>query len=436
MTEINPFASALRQLDKALRYLKLENWQVEKFRNPDKIITVYFPVEMDDGTKRIFHGFRVQYNNSRGPYKGGIRYHPQVDMNEVNALAFWMAIKCAVADIPMGGGKGGIEVDPKKLSEGELERLSRQYVKAIVNDIGSDIDVPAPDVNTSSKIMAWMIDEYLNLKLKNQSSNVNTGESHKLMATFTGKPIDKGGSAGRNEATGRGGFFVLEDLIKKIKLKGRYGKNYTVAVQGFGNVGYHIAKFLFEAGYRIVALSDSKGAIVVNNIEKDCFNPNLVLDCKKEKGTLASCYCVGSVCDLKNGKNITNEKLLELPVDILIPSAMENQIVKENAGKIKAKIVLEMANGPTTPEADEILYRSNIIIAPDVLANSGGVTVSYFEWLQNIRNEVWDESEVNKRLKNKIVAALGNVFDEAKNRRVDLRTAAFILAIKRITAAT
>lgn len=435
MNTINPFQSALRQLDNAIKHLKLTDAQISRLKSPEKIILVFFPVKLDSGETKIFHGFRVQYSSVRGPYKGGIRYHSQVDMDEVKALAFWMSIKCAVADIPMGGGKGGVEVDPKKLSVGELERLSRGYAKAIANDIGPLIDVPAPDVNTTPQIMQWMVDEYIGIKNKELRIK-NDGEKSRLSGTFTGKPVDKGGSLGRTEATGRGGFYILTSLLKKLNLKSRYGNQLTVAVQGFGNVGYYMAKFLFEAGFRVVALSDSQGGILVSDIAKDSFNPELISKCKKENGTLSSCYCVGSVCDVKNGKNITNKELLELPVDILIPAALENQITADNAAKIKAQIVFEMANGPTTPEADEILYKNKQTVVPDVLANSGGVTVSCFEWMQNLENEKWTEKDINDRLKKKMETALSAVYDTAKKSKSDLRTAAFIVAIKRLTEKT
>jgi glutamate dehydrogenase/leucine dehydrogenase len=432
MTTQNPFENALRQLGKAIKHLNLTKFQIARLSNPEKVITVNFPVKMDSDEEKLFHGFRVQFNSARGPYKGGIRYHPQVDMNEVKALAFWMAIKCAVCDIPMGGGKGGIEVDPKTLSAKELEKLSRAYVRAIESDIGPYTDVPAPDVNTTPQIMKWMVDEYIKIKDQRSKIKIAEKEKNKLLATFTGKLVDFGGSLGRTEATGRGGSYVLAALLKQLKLKGRYGKELTVAVQGFGNVGYYIAKFLYEAGMRVVALSDSKGAILVKDLKKGGFNPELVLKCKKEKGTLSGCYCVGSVCDLKNGKTISNKELLELPVDILVPSALENQITNENSGKIKAKVILEMANGPTTPEADEILYKKGIMVVPDVLSNSGGVTVSYFEWKQNLEGEHWTEDKVNKMLKKKMEDAFSAVWHEAKKQKTDLRTAAFIVAIRRI----
>ena len=416
---MNPFDNALSQLDKALKFLKLGEDQIARLKFPEKIISVNFPVEMDNGQKKIFHGFRVQYSSKRGPYKGGIRYHPRVDMNEVKALAFWMAIKCAVADIPMGGGKSGVEVDPKKLSEKELENLSRAYVRAIAQDIGPFSDVPAPDVNTTPQIMKWMTDEFI--KIRSKQGTLSVEEKSSLMATFTGKPLDYGGSQGRTEATGRGGFFVLQALLEKIKAIPSHGKKLTAAIQGFGNVGFYIAKFLAESGYNIVALSDSRGGIAVKNPEADSLDPVSVLKCKKEKGTLNGC-----------GANITNKELLELPVDILVPAALENQLTSENAGQVKAKIILEMANGPTTPQADEIFFKNNVTVIPDVLANSGGVTVSYFEWKQNLEGEKWTEDKVNTLLKDKITKAALEILATSRDMKTDLRSAAFITAIRRL----
>ena len=416
---MNPFDNALSQLDKALKFLKLGEDQIARLKFPEKIISVNFPVEMDNGQKKIFHGFRVQYSSKRGPYKGGIRYHPRVDMNEVKALAFWMAIKCAVADIPMGGGKSGVEVDPKKLSEKELENLSRAYVRAIAQDIGPFSDVPAPDVNTTPQIMKWMTDEFI--KIRSKQGTLSVEEKSSLMATFTGKPLDYGGSQGRTEATGRGGFFVLQALLEKIKAIPSHGKKLTAAIQGFGNVGFYIAKFLAESGYNIVALSDSRGGIAVKNPEADSLDPVSVLKCKKEKGTLNGC-----------GANITNKELLELPVDILVPAALENQLTSENAGQVKAKIILEMANGPTTPQADEIFIKKNVTVIPDVLANSGGVTVSYFEWKQNLEGEKWTEDKVNTLLKDKITKAALEILATSRDMKTDLRSAAFITAIRRL----
>jgi glutamate dehydrogenase/leucine dehydrogenase len=416
---MNAFENALTQLQKAVSHLSLSPFQIDRLKNAEKVLSINFPVTMDDGTQKIFHGFRVQHNSKRGPYKGGIRFHPQVDMNEVKALAFWMAIKCAVADIPMGGGKGGVEVDPKKLSHKELENLSRAFARAISMDIGPYVDVPAPDVNTTPEIMKWMVDEYIKVKAKTEK--LTSKDQEKLKATFTGKPVEYGGSLGRTEATGRGGSYVLLSLLNKIsKLESRNSK-LTVAVQGFGNVGYYIAKFCHEAGMRVVALSDSKGGVVVKTIEKEGFDPDDVLAHKKKTGSMQSL-----------GKPISNEELLELPVDILIPSALENQITEKNAGKIKAKIILEMANGPTSSEADEILFKKGVTIVPDVLANSGGVTVSYFEWDQNLKSEKWSEDDVNKKLKKKMEKAFNAVWTVSKEKNIDLRTAAFIVALQRI----
>lgn len=416
----NPFENALNQLERALKYLSLSQAQIARLKNPEKVISVTFPVKMDDGNIELFHGFRVQHSSLLGPYKGGIRFHPQVNMDEVRALAFWMAIKCAVVGIPMGGGKGGIEVDPKNLSVSELERLSRSYVRSIASDIGPHTDVPAPDVNTTPQIMRWMVEEYIAIrdskfKIKNEK------EKSMLMATFTGKPLDFGGSEGRTEATGKGGYHVLLSLLSKIKMKGKYGEKLTVAVQGFGNVGFYIAKFLHEYGMRVVAISDSLGGVVVEDISKESIDPEKALALKKEKGSFKSM-----------GKSISNEELLELPVDILVPAALENQIMRENARKIHAAIILEMANGPTTSEADEILFQRNIPVVPDVLANSGGVTVSCFEWEQNLNAEHWSFQDVSKKLQEKMNVAFDAVWVVSQEKKVNLRTAAYIVAIKRM----
>jgi glutamate dehydrogenase/leucine dehydrogenase len=382
---------------------------------------------MDDGSIKIFQGYRAQFNNAKGPYKGGIRYHRDVNLDEVKALSFWMAIKCAVADLPLGGGKGGIIVDPKSLSAGELERLSRGYVRAIADNIGPDKDVPAPDVNTNGVIMGWMTDELF--KVKHATTKK---EKNYLRATFTGKLIKDGGSEGRAEATGLGGLYVLQTILKHHKLA---GKRLTAAIQGFGNVGYNVAKFLTDAGITVVAVSDSKGGIYV----PEGINPELTLECKKKNGPpaggLAGCYCSGSVCDLKKGKTITNAELLELPVDILVPSALENVLIRGNASKIKAKVVLEMANGPTAPEADTILYKRGIPVIPDVLSNSGGVSVSCFEWEQNLKGQHWTKDAVNRKLKAKMEKEATNVWLASKKYKTDLRTAAFFVALTRILKA-
>lgn len=421
MITSNPFENAMAQLRKAASFLpqsKDLNHKLEILKHPQRILNVTIPVKMDDGSLRLFQGYRVQHNDARGPYKGGIRYHPQVSMDEVKALAFWMAMKCAVADLPLGGGKGGIIVDPKQLSAGELERLSRGYARSIADCIGPDKDVPAPDVNTTGQIMGWMVDELIKVRgIKNKR------EKEKLSSTFTGKLIKNGGSEGREEATGLGGLFVLQAVLSKLGRKGKF----TAAVQGFGNVGYNVARFLIKSGFKVIAVSDSKGGILV----PDGVNPELTLECKKKNGFLAGCYCSGSVCDLTKGKQISNEALLELPVDVLVPAALESVITKENAPRIKAKVVLEMANGPTTPEADTLLYKKGIPVVPDILANSGGVTVSAFEWEQNLKGQHWTKVDVNKKLKKKMDAATDAIWKTSKKLKTDLRTAAFVVATTR-----
>ncbi|MFZ5845010.1 MAG: Glu/Leu/Phe/Val family dehydrogenase [Patescibacteria group bacterium] len=466
METINPFKNAMEQLQKAFSLLQVQSskfpglaaragkvqseelkQKIEILKQPQRIINVTLPVVMDDGKLKIFQGYRVQYNNARGPYKGGIRYHLQVNLDEVKALSFWMTLKCAVADLPLGGGKGGIIVDPKALSEGELERLSRAYVRAISDVIGPDRDVPAPDVNTNSKIMGWMTDEYIKVTrdtryvISKTNSNVSHITSHMspdiLRATFTGKAIADGGSEGREEATGLGGLYVLQVILAKLssKLKvpwpgrqGRQSSKLTAAVQGFGNVGFNITKFLTQAGFKVVAVSDSGGGIHV----PEGINPELTLACKRKNGYLAGCYCSGSVCDLNKGKPITNGELLELPVDILVPAALENVITQENASRIKAKVILEMANGPTTLEADTLLYKAGIPVIPDILSNSGGVTVSAFEWEQNLQGQHWTKDEVNRKLKKKMEAAAVAIWDASQRLDTDLRTAAFVVALERI----
>jgi glutamate dehydrogenase (NADP+) len=442
----NPFENAMTQLDEAAAILtkssgdKALAQKIEILHHPKRILNVTVPVVMDDGSLKIFQGYRVQFNDALGPYKGGIRFHPNVSLDEVKALSFWMSIKCAVANLPLGGGKGGIIVDPKILSVGELERMSRGYARVIADCVGPTQDVPAPDVNTNGVIMGWMLDEYI--KYKVQSANIKSISKFKytkkeiaaLRSTFTGKLIKDGGSEGREEATGLGGLYVLQAMLKKLdggRKKAEGGKKMTVAVQGFGNVGYNMAKFLHEAGFTVVAVSDSKGGIYV----PEGLNPTTTLECKKKTGMLAGCYCSGSVCDVKKGKQITNAELLELPIDVLVPAALENMLTKENAKNIKAKIVLEMANGPTTPEADAILYARGIPVIPDVLSNSGGVTVSCFEWMQNLKGEKWTKVDVNKKLKAKMEKAATEVWDMSLAKKTHLRHAAFVVAIGRILKA-
>lgn len=406
-SKINPYKSAMQQLEHAASVLKLDKEILEKLRHPDRVLNVSVPVRMDNGEVKIFEGYRVQYNDARGPYKGGLRFHPQVSMDEVKALAFWMSIKNAVVGVPYGGGKGGITVDPKKLSKAELERLSRRFAQKIAQNIGPHIDVPAPDVNTTPEIMAWMVDEYSKIVGKFTP------------AVITGKPLSMGGSQGREEATGFGGIVVLKEILKVRKKK-----NPTVAVQGFGNVGYHFAQLAQAANMKVVAVSDSKGGI---------YTPK-GLDVKKVQEWKKQ---MGQVKGYPGTAEVSNEKLLELPVDVLVPAALENVIDKNNAKRIKASIIMELANGPTSSEADPVLSRKKIIVIPDVLANSGGVATSYLEWTQNLSGYYWSKKEVLRKLEEYMIQATADVLKTCQEYGVaDLRTGAFILAIKRIAEAT
>ena len=383
--------------------LNLTQEEIDFIIQPDRVIEVKVPVKMDNGVIKTFVGYRSQHNNVLGPYKGGIRFHQNVSREEVIALSILMTLKCSANNLPLGGGKGGVIVNPKELSEGELERLSRIYAQKIAPFIGEEVDVPAPDVNTDGKIMMWMLDEY--------EKTINK----KSPATFTGKPVEFGGSLGRTKATGRGGVIVMNNLLKQLN------KDYkTVAVQGFGNVGYYFAKIASEKGYKIVALSDSKGAIYNEN----GLNPIEVMKVKEE---------TGSVINFKDGKVISNEELLELPVDILVPAALENVITKDNASKIQAKVIIEMANGPITEEAYSILEENQIISAPDILANAGGVIVSYFEWLQNRKNEHWAEEQVNQKLEEQLSEAFKEIFAISQKLNTNLKEAAFLSALAKIT---
>ena len=400
----NPFEKAMTQLDEVSKIKNIDDNLMARLRQPDRNIEVSIPVEMDDGSVRIFNGYRVEYDNTLGPYKGGIRYHASTDINEVKALAFWMALKCAVVNIPMGGGKGGITVDPKTLSKAELEKLSRGWVQKLSDILGPNKDVPAPDVGTTPEIMAWMADEYAKI----------TGDT--TGAVITGKPIENGGSLGRNTATAQGGFYVFDALKDYLGLSGQL----RVVIHGCGNAGANAAKIWHKAGHKVVAVSDSKGGV---------YNPD-GLDIDK---LIAHKLKTGSVSNCLNGKDISNEELLELECDLLIPAAFEGVIVEKNANNIKAKVILELANGPVCPVADEILFNKDIVVIPDILANAGGVVVSYFEWQQNLKNEKWTEQEVFEKLQSIMASAAESVYKISQNSKTNLRTSAFIAAIERIT---
>ncbi len=421
MQDPNPWTDARSRLEDAAKQTDLDPLLHARLAEPDRVIEVSLPIRMDDGRIKTFRGYRVQHNNILGPYKGGLRYHPRVDLDEAKALAFWMTMKCAIIDIPFGGGKGGIAVNHKELSEGELERLTREFARKLAPVIGPDKDVPAPDVNTNAKIMDWIRDEYEKV----------TGEN--APPVVTGKTLEHGGSRGRPEATGAGGALALQSILKTL---GRDPKGMTVAIQGFGNVGSYLARYLRKMGCVIVAISDSKGGLY---IPRGIADLDAIEACKEKSGRIAGCYCVGSVCDLSNmeslgGKDIQPEDTLTLPVDIVVPAALENAITKENADKIQASIILEMANGPTTPEAEELLAEKGTIIITDVLANAGGVAVSYFEWLQNKHDEPWDEEHVFTALQQKMDAAAANVAEVADTRKCTLREAAYLVALERLSA--
>lgn len=383
--------------------MQLDSEVEMRLSQPKRELWVHFPVRMDDGTLKIYEGYRVQYDDSRGPTKGGIRFHPQTDISEVKALAFWMTMKCAVVGIPYGGGKGGVTVDPKKLSKKELERLSRAYIQSIYKLVGPDQDIPAPDVYTTPEIMAWMVDEYSKLSGKYSPGMI------------TGKPLSVGGSEGRGFSTAQGGVYVALELAKKLKMR----KGATVVIQGFGNAGSYMAKILKKQGFKIIGVSDSRTGIA----------NEAGLDPDKVEAHKAS---TGSVKDFPGAKNISNEKLLTLKCDLLIPAALENQIMKENAGRIKAGAILELANGPTTPEADEKLWKRGIHVVPDILANAGGVTVSYFEWVQNLMNYYWTEKEVLQKLEPIMKKSFEDMWRIHEQYKCDLRTAAYILALGRV----
>jgi len=406
--EKNVWQAALQQLDEVAREINLDPDIHQILRHPKRCLTVSIPIRMDDGRINVFTGFRVQHNINRGPAKGGVRYHPNVTLDEVKALAMWMTWKCAVAGIPYGGAKGGIICDPKKLSLREIERLTRRYISEIISFIGPEKDIPAPDVNTNPQIMAWIMDTF----------SMSAGYS--VPGVVTGKPISIGGSLGRDAATARGVMFTLMDSAKKLNFD---LLTQRIAIQGYGNAGWNLARLLSEQGCRVIAVSDSKGGIY----NSKGLDPVKVFEHKKE---------TGSVIDFSSSDNITNEELLSIDCDILVPAALENQITEENADKIKAKLIAEAANGPTTSEADKILEEKDVFVIPDILANAGGVTVSYFEWVQGLQAYFWTEREVNLKLRDIMQKAFDNVYRISQERKVTMRTAAYILAIERVAEAT
>ncbi len=407
------FEDAIGRLDRAFQYAEIDQEAVERLKHPKQILEVSIPVRMDDGSLRVFTGFRVRHDDTRGPTKGGIRYHPAVNLAEVKALAFWMTFKCAVAGLPYGGGKGGVIVNPKELSRMELERLTRGFIEQIADFIGPETDVPAPDVYTNAMIMGWMMDEYSKIHRR------------RTPAVVTGKPIPLGGSLGRDDATGRGAYYCIKELEQK---RGWNPEEIRVAVQGFGNAGQHIARLLHADGYRVLAVSDSRGGIYTS----DGFDIPSLIHVKNESRKLTAVYCEESVCEVVEADTITNEQLLELDVDLLIPAALENQITNDNADRIQAPVIVEVANGPITGDADQILNEKAKLVVPDILANAGGVTVSYFEWVQNKAGYYWTLDEVHSRLHEIMSREFNAVYDFMEQKEIDMRTAAYALALNRI----
>ncbi len=406
--KLNPFEMAQKQFDAAAELLNLDPGLRKVLRNTKRELTVHFPVVMDDGRLEVFTGYRVHHNTARGPTKGGIRYHPDVTLDEVKALAMWMTWKCAVVNIPYGGAKGGVVCNPKKMSQQEIINLTRRYTTEITMMIGPDKDIPAPDVNTNPQIMAWIMDTY----------SMHVGYS--VRAVVTGKPLNIGGSEGRFEATGRGVMLTTREALKRLEMP---IEGATVAVQGFGNVGAISAYLLQDEGYKIIAASDSRGGIY----NPRGFDARDVLRHKQE---------TGSVVGYLDTEAISNEELLELECDVLVPAALENQITAENAPRIKAKVVAEGANGPTTPEADDVLFDKGIFLIPDILCNAGGVVVSYFEWVQDLQSFFWREKQINQELERIIVQSFDDVYKIAQERDINMRQAAYVLAVDRVATAT
>ncbi|NER93346.1 MAG: Glu/Leu/Phe/Val dehydrogenase [Symploca sp. SIO1B1] len=407
------FIDASKRLQAALKYVSISEDASERLKHPKVSLSVSIPVRMDDGSLKIFQGYRVRYDDTRGPAKGGVRYHPNVSLDEVQSLAFWMTFKCAVLNLPFGGGKGGITLNPKTLSKFELERLSRGYIDAIADFIGPDVDILAPDVYTNSMIMGWMMDQYS--IIRRQFSP----------AVVTGKPLTMGGSVGRDGATAHGAFFVIQCILRKLDLP---PKETTVAIQGFGKVGAVLAELLAKVGYKVVAVSDSQGAIYA---KKGLDIPS-IRQYKASTQGMKAVYCQGTVCNIVEHKSLSNEELLALDVDVLIPAALENQITQDNARDIKAKYIFEVANGPIASSADEVLSEKGIYVFPDILVNAGGVTVSYFEWVQNRSGLYWTLEQVMERLKQKMVEETEKIWSISQELGISMRTAAYIHALNRL----
>jgi glutamate dehydrogenase (NAD(P)+) len=408
--KINPLDVAMKQVDIAVARLKLDPGLCEKIKYTQRELTVHFPVKMDDGRIKVFTGYRIQHNMTRGPGKGGIRYHPEVNLDEVKALAMWMTWKAAVVNIPFGGAKGGVQCNPKQMSPKELENMTRRLTWEIAMMIGPERDIPAPDVYTNPQVMAWIMDTYSILK------------GYSVPGVVTGKPLELGGSLGRYEATGKGVFITAQEAAAHLKVPIEGAR---VVVQGCGNVGGIAAQYFEKAGAKVIAISDSKGGIY----NKRGLSVSSALECKTKY------YCLITP-EARMGDEISNEELLELDCDILVPSALESQITQKNAAKIKAKIIAEGANGPTTPEADEILHDRGIFVVPDILANAGGVTVSYFEWVQNLQELLWSEEEISDRLTRILKRSFSEVLNISLKEKVDMRTAALMLGIGRVAEAT
>lgn len=405
---LNPFEIARKQVKTACDRLKTDPAVYEILKSPTRVLEVNFPVKLDDGTVKTFTGYRSQHNNAVGPYKGGVRFHPGVNLDEVKSLSIWMTIKCCVAGIPYGGGKGGITLDPRDYSEAELERIARAYSEAISPLIGEKIDIPAPDVNTNGKIMSWMVDAYENVV------------KHSAPGVFTGKPVEFGGSLARTEATGYGVNLAAVQALEKL---GKDVKGATYAIQGFGNVGYHTGYYAHQSGAKVVAVSTVDVAIYnENGLDMEALFKEF-----QEKGFITN--------EAGYGKEITNAELLALDVDVLAPCALENQLTSENAGKVRAKIVVEGANGPTTPEADVILRQNGVLVVPDILANCGGVVVSYFEWVQNLQGYYWEFDEVQEKETVVLRRAFRDIWNLAQEYDVDLRTASYMMSIHRVEKA-